>query len=80
MGRVRGPRLVIRTGKTPVLQEDEPRQLLDSITGDEFVDLHDRALLSVMLYSFARQRGRGPRARPRRGHAQIMGATTRAGR
>jgi hypothetical protein len=35
---VRGPQLVIRTGKTPVLQEDEPRQLLDSIAGDDLVD------------------------------------------
>jgi site-specific recombinase XerD len=51
---VRGPRLVIRTGKTPVLQEDEPRLLLDSIAGDDLVDLRDRALLSVMLYSFSR--------------------------
>ena len=51
---VRGPRLVIRTGKTPVLQEDEPRQLLDSIAGEDLLDLRDKALLSVMLYSFSR--------------------------
>ncbi|HXO19435.1 MAG TPA: tyrosine-type recombinase/integrase [Thermoanaerobaculia bacterium] len=51
---VRGPRLVIRTGKTPVLLEDEPRRLLDSIAGEGLVDLRDKALLSVMLYSFSR--------------------------
>src|SRR5436305_7316954 len=31
-----------------------PRLLLDSIAGEELVDLRDRALLSVMLYSFSR--------------------------
>jgi site-specific recombinase XerD len=51
---VRGPRLVVRTGKTPVLQEDEPRQLLDSIAGEDLLGLRDKALLCVMLYSFSR--------------------------
>jgi site-specific recombinase XerC len=51
---VRGPKLVIRTGKTPVLQEDEPRLLLDSIAGEDLLARRDKALLSVMLYSFSR--------------------------
>lgn len=51
---VRGPKLVVRTGKSPVLQDDEPRILLDSIQGDTLVDLRDKAFLSVLLYSFSR--------------------------
>jgi site-specific recombinase XerC len=51
---VRGPRLVIRTGKTPVLQEEEARALLAGIAGEALLDRRDRALLAVMLYSFAR--------------------------
>ena len=31
---VRGPKLVVREGKTPVLQEAELRQLFDSLPGD----------------------------------------------
>jgi site-specific recombinase XerD len=51
---VRGPKLVIRAGKTPVLLDDEPRILLDSIGGETLIDQRDKALLSVMLYSFSR--------------------------
>jgi site-specific recombinase XerD len=51
---VRGPRLVIRTGKTPVLEDTEARTLLASVAGDELAERRDRALLAVMLYSFAR--------------------------
>jgi site-specific recombinase XerD len=51
---VRGPRLVVRAGKTPVLQEEEPATLLAAIDGIDLVDLRDRALLSVLLYSFSR--------------------------
>jgi integrase/recombinase XerD len=51
---VRGPRLVIRSGKTPVLEEAEARALLASVAGDELADRRDKALLAVMLYSFAR--------------------------
>jgi site-specific recombinase XerD len=51
---VRGPRLVIRSGKTPVLEESEARTLLASIAGDGLADRRDKALLAVMLYSFAR--------------------------
>ena len=51
---VRGPRYVVRKGKTPVLDAGEARALLDSITGTSPVDLRDKALIGLMLYSFAR--------------------------
>ncbi|HVT61626.1 MAG TPA: tyrosine-type recombinase/integrase, partial [Thermoanaerobaculia bacterium] len=51
---VRGPRLVIRTGKTPVLEETEARTLLASVAGEGLAERRDKALLAVMLYSFAR--------------------------
>jgi integrase/recombinase XerD len=51
---VRGPRHVVKVGKTPVLQEDEARALFESIDGGGVVGLRDRALLAVMTYSFAR--------------------------
>ena len=51
---VRGPTHVVRTGKTPVLQPAEARQLLDTIDTSTLRGLRDRALLAVMVYSFAR--------------------------
>ena len=65
---VRGPKHVVKRGKTPVLTEDQARQLLASIRvtrrvtlpeGPEteapsLVGLRDRALIGVMVYSFAR--------------------------
>jgi len=51
---VRGPRHVVHEGKTPVLERDEARRLLASIDGSDVVSLRDKALLSVMLFSFAR--------------------------
>jgi hypothetical protein len=51
---VRGPKHVIKKGKTPVLTADEARQLLDSIDTRKIVGLRDRALIGVMVYSFAR--------------------------
>lgn len=51
---VRGPRHVVRKGSTPVLRADEARQLLDSIDVSTIVGLRDRALVGVMVYSFAR--------------------------
>jgi site-specific recombinase XerD len=51
---VRGPRHVVKKGKTPVLSAEAARQLLDGIGGGELVRLRDRALISVCLYSFAR--------------------------
>ncbi len=51
---VRGPKHVVKVGKTPVLQPDEARLLLDSIDVSTLAGLRDRALLGVMVYSFAR--------------------------
>jgi len=51
---VRGPKHVVRRGKTPVLTEDQARHLLDSIDATTLVGLRDRALIGVMIYSFAR--------------------------
>jgi site-specific recombinase XerD len=66
---VRGPRHVVKRGKTPVLIAEEARQLLDSIPlkiGEEPKDgeednrppdpvgLRDRALIGLMVFSFAR--------------------------
>lgn len=51
---VRGPRLVVRTGKTPALTAEETRALLASIGAATIIDLRDRALVAVMVYSFAR--------------------------
>lgn len=51
---VRGPRHVVRKGKTPVLNAAEARQLLDSIDRTTIIGLRDRALIGVMVYSFAR--------------------------
>ncbi len=51
---VRGPKYVVKKGKTPVLSEDEARALLKSIDGTDPVSLRDRALIAVCLYSFAR--------------------------
>ena len=51
---VRGPRHVVRTGKTPVLTAVEARCLLDAIDVGNLVGQRDRALIAVMLYSFAR--------------------------
>ena len=51
---VRGPKHVVTKGATPVLSPAEARKLLESIGTDTLAGLRDRALLSVMLYSFAR--------------------------
>jgi site-specific recombinase XerD len=46
---VRGPKHVVRRGKTPVLTEDQARRLLDSIDASTLVGLRDRALIGVMI-------------------------------
>ena len=51
---VRGPRLVVHEGKTPVLERDEARRLLDSLDSDGLRDLRDKAIISVMLFGFVR--------------------------
>jgi site-specific recombinase XerD len=65
---VRGPKHVVKKGKTPVLMAEEARELLDSIPivrntarkgqperlEPVLVGLRDRALIALMVYSFAR--------------------------
>jgi site-specific recombinase XerD len=51
---VRGPKHTQRRGKTPVLQADEARTLLDSIDITSLPGLRDRALIGLMVYTFAR--------------------------
>lgn len=51
---VRGPKHVVIKGKTPVLQPTDARQLLDSIPTYKIAGLRDRALIDLMLYTFAR--------------------------
>lgn len=51
---VRGPKHVIKKGKTPVLAPDEARRLLDTIDTSTVTGLRDRALIGLMVYSFAR--------------------------
>ena len=51
---VRGPRHVVKVGKTPVLTAGEARELLDAIDASSPVGLRDRALVGVLVYAFAR--------------------------
>ena len=51
---VRGPRHIVRRGKTPVLDPAEARQLIDAINISTVIGLRDRALIGLMVYSFAR--------------------------
>lgn len=51
---VRGPKHVVKTGKTPVLEGDEWRRLIDSIPTETVRDLRDRALIATLTYGFAR--------------------------
>ncbi len=53
-GSVRGPRHVVTSGQTPVLDPSEARALLDSIDVATHAGLRDRALIGLMVYSFAR--------------------------
>ena len=51
---VRGPKHVVKTGKTPVLEGKEWRRLIDSIPTETVRDLRDRALIATLTYGFAR--------------------------
>jgi site-specific recombinase XerD len=51
---VRGPKHLVRKGRTPVLTADETRLLLDSIDTGSMIGLRDRALIALMTYTFAR--------------------------
>jgi site-specific recombinase XerC len=46
---VRGPKYVVRRGKTPVLRTEQARQFLDSIDIVTIAGLRDRALIGVMV-------------------------------
>jgi hypothetical protein len=50
---VRGPKHVVTKGSAPVLNATEARTLLDGIDLSTIVGLRDRALIGVMVYSFA---------------------------
>ena len=64
---VRGPRYTVKKGKTPVLTPEEAHALIESIpitkkpakeeqapTQPDLLGLRDRALIAMMVYSFAR--------------------------
>lgn len=51
---VRGPKHSMRKGKTPVLTAEEARALLDAIDATTLVGKRDRALIGVMVFTFAR--------------------------
>ena len=53
-GSVRGPRHSVERGKTPVLSPEEARRLLDSIDVTTPAGMRDRALIALMVFSFAR--------------------------
>jgi len=46
--------MIVRRGKTPVLDPPEARQLIDAIDTTTVIGLRDRALIGLMVYSFAR--------------------------
>lgn len=51
---VRGPKFSTAKGKTPILTPNEARRLIRSIPTDTVVGLRDRALIGLMIYTFAR--------------------------
>jgi site-specific recombinase XerD len=51
---VRGPKHIVKKGKTPVLSPKEARRLLESIDVNTQMGLRDRALIGLMVYSLAR--------------------------
>jgi len=51
---VRGPKHVVKKGKTPVLDAQQARDLLNAINVNTIAGLRDRALIGVMVYGFAR--------------------------
>ncbi|OLP15956.1 integrase [Leptolyngbya sp. 'hensonii'] len=51
---VKGPKYRVKKGKTPVLTDEEMRELLDSIDVSHVVGMRDRALIATMFFSFAR--------------------------
>ena len=80
---VRGPKHVVTKGATPVLTPAETRALLDGIDTGTRVGVRDLALLSVLVYSFARVSAarfgrRGSRRTCRTGDAGARAADRRS--
>ncbi len=51
---VRGPKHVVKKGKTPVLDGQSARMLIESIDATTISGIRDRALIGLMVYSLAR--------------------------
>ncbi|MCX6596155.1 MAG: tyrosine-type recombinase/integrase [Acidobacteria bacterium] len=51
---VRGPRYSVKRGKTTVLSAEEVRSLMDAIETDTAIGQRDRALIGLLVYTFAR--------------------------
>lgn len=51
---VRGPKHVFTRGKTPILSNEQTHLLLETIDASNIIGLRDRALIAIMIYSFAR--------------------------
>jgi site-specific recombinase XerD len=51
---VRGPKYSQKKGKTPVLDREEARALIGAIDTTSLTGLRDRALIGIMVYTFAR--------------------------
>ena len=51
---VRGPKYSTLKGKTPILTPDEARRLISAIPLDTVIGLRDRAIIGLMIYTFAR--------------------------
>ena len=51
---VKGPKLVVEKGKTPVLSPEDATRLLESIDVTKIAGLRDRALIGTLFYAFAR--------------------------
>ncbi len=51
---VRGPRHVVRRGKTAALEPAVARRIIDAIDTRSVIGLRDRALIALMVYAFAR--------------------------
>jgi site-specific recombinase XerD len=51
---VRGPKHIVRKGKTPIMSAEDVQALLNGIDVATEVGLRDRALIAVMYYTFGR--------------------------
>jgi site-specific recombinase XerD len=51
---VRGPKHSVKKGKTPIPSTDEARALLGGISTETLIGLRDRAVIGMLLYTFAR--------------------------